>query len=202
MRYILTVVLLLSAGMGVSADEPDRFEVIKAELGQAACTEIEFLSIIESDIFDRVDTAVGSAYIAADNRYWIELGADEYLSTGKKLYSYSKRHGQVTVEELPPGYERSTEISFIINLDEFFKTVIIQADSAYRLYRRTDDVVGLPDSLTVFLNDGRVLDRIEYHDVNEELNRIVFERIEPQDSCREQRFEPSFPDSVDVIEMP
>ncbi|MBD3403561.1 hypothetical protein GF420_11745 [candidate division GN15 bacterium] len=197
------MVLLLSAGTGVFADEPDRFEVIKAELGQAACTEIAFLSIIESDIFDRVDTAVGSAYIAADNRYWIELGADEYLSTGEKLYSYSRRHAQVTVERLPPGYERSTEISFIINLDEFFKTVIIQPDSAYRLYRRTDDVVGLPDSLTVFLNDdGKTLDRIEYFDVNEELNRIVFERIEPQDSCTVDRFEPSFPDSVDVIEMP
>ncbi len=196
--HALCVVVLTALG----AQAGDRFETAKEALAAGSCTRIEFLSIIESDIFDQVDTARGSADIARDGRYRIVVGDDEYLSTGDSLYSYSARHRQVTVEALTGGIDRSTEISFVIRLDDFFKTVIIHPDSVYRLIRTSVDVVGLPDSLVLFMRtDTSAIDRIEYLDVNGELNRIVFLSIVPSPECTPGRFEPDFPDSVDVIRL-
>lgn len=191
---------LMSSRTGLAAD---RFDDVKKSLSEAVCTHIAFLSIIESNIFDQVDTAEGWADIARDGRYRIAVGTDEYLASNGTLYSYSKRHQQVTVEQLPPDMDRSTEISFVIRLDDFFKTVILHPDSSYKLYRTSDDVVGLPDSLTVTLrSDKAQIEQIEYIDINGELNRIEFLSIEPSDSCDQGRFDPNYPDAVEVITLP
>lgn len=193
-------VCLISARTGLAAD---RFSEIKKSLSEANCTHLEFLSIIESNIFDQVDTAEGWADIGRDGRYRIAVGTDEYLAADGKLYSYSKRHKQVTVEQLPPDMDRSTEISFVIRLDDFFKTVILRPDSSYALYRTSDDVVGLPDSLTVTLKaDKTEIEQIAYIDINGELNRIEFRSIVPSLSCDPAKFEPDYPDSVKVIRLP
>lgn len=193
-------VCIFSARAGLAGD---RFSEIKKTLSEAGCTHVEFLSIIESNIFDQVDTAEGWADIARDGRYRIAVGTDEYLAADGKLYSYSKRHQQVTVEQLPPDMDRSTEISFVIRLDDFFKTVMLRPDSSYTLYRTSDDVVGLPDSLTVTIRaDRSEIAEIVYLDVNGELNRIEFQSIEPSPSCDPRRFEPNYPDSVEIITLP
>lgn len=196
---IALVVCLASAPVSWA---DDRFEAIKAELVEAACTHIRFLSIIESQIFDQVDTAQGEALIAGDGRYRVAVGPDEYLSTKDTLYSYSKRHNQVTVEPLAPDIERLTEVSFVIRLDDFFKTAIIQPDLMYKLIRDDGEAVGLPDSITLYLHPEReAIDRIEYFDINGEMNRIVFLSIDPMRACEEGRFDPSYADSVDVVRL-
>ncbi|TET95211.1 MAG: hypothetical protein E3J26_03160, partial [Candidatus Zixiibacteriota bacterium] len=67
----------------------DRFDTIKEQLAQAACTRFEFVSIIESEIFDATDSATGTAYIARDGRFNVTLGEDRYLFDLRFLYSYS-----------------------------------------------------------------------------------------------------------------
>lgn len=200
-RKTLLGILIASASMGVSAG-PEPFEKIKAELSSAGCTSIAFVSILESDIFNSIDSTMGQAYIAQDGQYQIRLGPDEYVSNGEFLYSYSPENNQVTVERVAPGTEGAPEVSFITHLDEFYQTAIIRPGQEYRLVKKPGKAEGLPDSLRVFLNpNGETLERLEYFDINDELNRIIIESLKTEPACDSIRFQPEFPDSVEVIEL-
>ena len=200
-RKLLFFMLVAGTAASISAGT-ESFDRIKKQLSSAGCTSLEFISIIESDIFSSVDSTEGRGIIADDGRYRIELGGDVYLSTGELLYSYSENHNQVTVGYLGPDAEAAPEVSFLTRLDEFFETTIIRAGREYLLIQKSDDVSGLPDSLRVYLDSTEEqIERLEYYDINEELNRIIIEDLATDTACDTSHFMPDFPDTVEVIEL-
>ncbi len=201
MKYITSIVLsgLLLTG-GVSAG--DRFNAIKARLANAACVHFDFLSIIDSDVFQEVDTTEGIADIASDGRFNVKIGGDQYLYDLTHLYTYSQDANQVVIEQ--PNGEKFTgsQIAFVTRLDKFFETGTIKSNRVYRLVRKNADDVDLPDTLTVTLseNGDRIAD-LRYYDINGDLNTIVITKETTADSCRANLFEPSFPDSVERVKL-
>ena len=192
-------VWLLWCGSAVGAD---CFDSIKAELAEAVCTRFAFLSIIESEVFDQVDSMEGTAYIARDGRFNLVLGADRYLFDGNNLYSYSAENNQVIIEKVEEKKALSKEISFITRLDELYQTQVIKADSLYRLEKKAGVKVGVPDSLTVsVVRYALRLDRLEYYDINDERNVVVILNQQLDTICREREFEPDFPDSVEKVRL-
>ena len=199
-RILLSGLLALMLASGVSAADSS-FAAIKHDLATAGCVSVEFLSILESSIFESVDSADGRAVSADDGRYWIMIGEDIYLSTGVRLYSYSAENNQVTVEPVAPGAV-NTEITLLQSLDESYKTAILQPVSVFRLTRDSSAAAGLPDSMMVFLTkNGHAIERMEYYDINDELNRIIIKALTTAEACDSSVFEPSFPDSVEIIEL-
>lgn len=183
-------------------DPSDPFEQLKAAMARAACCRFEFLSIVESEVFKSCDTTKGVALIASDGRYHITIGPDEYLKTADKLYSYSSGENQLTVEPVDPTAITDETVSFVTRLDEFYSTKVRTKGQEYYL-RRTDSTAGsLPDSLLLFISRGTPkLDRLEYLDINNDKNRIVFLKREYLDKCDEQALTPRFPDSAQVIHL-
>jgi outer membrane lipoprotein-sorting protein len=199
-KQIALILTALSLFTGQAS--ADSFDTIKKRLADAACITVDFISVLESSIFESVDSTEGQARIGADGRYIIHLGNDTYLATGSRLYSYSAANNQVTVEPLDPETMANTEITLLGSLDESYISTILVPDSAYRLIRRTETASGLPDSLRVYLNpDHTTIDRLEYFDINEELNRILIRDLSSDAACDTSRFVPDFPDSVEVIEL-
>jgi len=197
---LATVSVLLLAMNAVGQDEP--FESIKAAMSRAACCRYEFLSIIESDVFESVDTTVGAALISSDGRYHVSIGTDEYLKTSDRLYSYSKAENQLTVEQTGAGAAALESVSFITRLDDFYATRVVVPSRQYFLRRSDTTAVDLPDSLTVYLAAGKPrLDRLEFFDVNDDLNRVVFRKCDYLNSCDEADLTPRFPDSAEVINL-
>jgi len=191
--------VLLVCMPGIAGDES--FEKTKKKLASAGCVSVEFLAVIESEIFESVDSADGRAEIASDGRYRIRLGEDMYLATGEQLYTYSAANNQVTVEALRPGAV-NTEITLLQSLDESYKTAILRPDSVYALTRDSTAESGLPDSLMVYLTaGGGQIDRMEYLDINGELNRLILKTLSTAEQCDSAAFVPSFPDSVEIIEL-
>lgn len=179
----------------------DSFDKLKDKLAGAKCVRLDFLSIIESDIFERIDTTRGTAYIADDGRYLVVLGDDEYLYNLELLYSYSKVNNQVTIEKIDS--RTGEDVVFVMRLDSLYNTAVVRKDLEYRLVKK-DSVFesNIPDSLDLFMEpDKLVLVEIKYFDVNDELNRIVFLRQDFGSVCDENRFTPQFPDSVEKIEL-
>ena len=200
MKKLLIYVLLSLLWVGaVYAD--DGFEKLKAKLAGAKCVRFDFLSILESDIFEGVDTTLGTAYLAADGRYFVTLGEDEYLYNLKLLYSYSKVNNQVTVEKMDD--RTGEEVVFVMQLDSLYNSTPIKKNFEYHLVKK-DSVFesNIPDSMLLFMDPDRlVLQKIEYYDVNEELNRVVFLKQVLEPACDESRFQPQFPDSVEIIKL-
>ena len=195
----LTVILCLLVEAGSSA--PDRLDILKQQFTHADCVNFRFLSIVESGIFDRSDTAEAEATIAEDGRYLINLGRDQYLYDLEYLYSFSCDNNQVTVEKVN-GVEAYEELSFVKRLDEFYRSFVLKPDSKYRLLRLSAEESNIPDSLLLFLrSDSLILDRIEYYDINEELNRIIFLEQTVNETCPDTPFVPNYPDSVEVIRL-
>jgi outer membrane lipoprotein-sorting protein len=197
----LLLYMLLSLIPLSSARTADSFEKLKNKLAGAKCVRFDFLSIIESDIFERIDTTPGTAYIAADGRYLVILGDDEYLYNLELLYSYSKVNNQVTIEKIDS--RTGDEVVFVMQLDSLYDSYAVKKDRQYRLVRK-DSVFesNIPDSMLLYMDPEKlVLLKIEYFDINEELNRIVFleQNIEP--ACEDDRFIPQYPDSVEQIEL-
>jgi hypothetical protein len=204
MRWIR--ILLSSAAICFSCfsmtEGADRFERIKADLSTATCTRFEFLSIIESDVFDQTDSVYGMAYVAHDGRFNVVVGDDRYLFTGADLYSYSAENNQVVIERAADTEAVSREISFITRLDEYYKTQVRKPDNHYHLVKRDSVSGNVPDSVDVFLSRQELrLDRLEYFDVNDERNLILLLKQESDTTCRTDEFEPSFPDSVEKVRL-
>ena len=191
--------VFLIAGSAVAGDS---FEKIKKDLAESGCVHFDFLSIIESDIFDSVDSSFGEAYLSSDGRYLITLGDDQYLYDLEFLYSYSSENNQVTVEKPPDGAGVGEEISFIAHLDEYYETLAVIPDREYRLLRKAGSVADIPDSLYLYVDRNELaLDQVEYFDINEELNRLQFIKQETSAACDSNLFEPNFPDSVETIKL-
>jgi len=145
--------------------------------------------------------AEAEATIAEDGRYLINLGRDQYLYDLEFLYSFSSENNQVTIDKAN-GMEAHEELSFIKRLDESYRSFVLEPDSRYRLLKSSAQESNIPDSLLLFLrSDSLLLDRIEYYDINEELNRIIFQEQIVQDSCPDLLFVPNYPDSVEVIRL-
>ena len=180
----------------------DRFGAIKEQLAQAACTRFEFISIIESEIFDVTDSATGTAYIARDGRFNVTLGEDRYLFDLSFMYSYSAENNQVVIEKVSDKEGVSREISFITRLDELYETHTIRPGKSYRLLKKPGEKGDIPDSVTVFIaQDTLQLERLEYLDINEERNVIVILKQQTGKDCDDEQFEPAFPDSVERIKL-
>jgi len=195
LKYLLICLLLA----GVSRAE-DKFDLLKKDLAEAACTRFEFFSIIESDIFDRIDTTAGTAVIAKDGRYYISIGDNEYLFDALYLYSYSRSNNQVTVEKIIDNH--GEELFFITRLDKYFKTSALQKDFEYSLVRLEKELDNVPDSMRVIIDPAvPSLKEVAYLDINEELNRLVFFNQEIMPICDDQRFIPDFPDTVEIIKL-
>ncbi len=197
------LILMIGGVLGISTVVgADRFDAIKELLTQAKCTRFEFLSIIESEVFDKTDSVMGAAYIAGDGRYHVVVGGDRYLFDGNNLYSYSAENNQVVIEKVAQKEQTSREISFITHLDEFYEVYPIKPDSSYRLVKKTGVKGDMPDSATVFIAP-RVLQikRLEYYDVNEERTVILFLKQETDTVCNEEQFKPAFPDSVEKVRL-
>jgi len=180
----------------------DRFDTIKEQLAQAACTRFEFVSIIESEIFDAADSAASTAYIARDGRFNVTLGEDRYLFDLRFLYSYSAENNQVVIEKVSDQAQVSREISFITRLDELYETHTIRPGKSYRLLKKPGEKSDIPDSVTIFIApDSLQLERLEYLDINEERNVIVILKQQTGKDCDKKQFEPAFPDSVEKIRL-
>ena len=198
-RLFIWAVLFCAAG-AVSAG--DRFEALKADLGSAICVHIEFISIIDSDVFDIVDSMYGSAEIAQDGRFNVAIGDDRFLYDLEHLYSYSAAANQVVIEKARQDLFTGSEIAFVTRLDDFYDTRTIAADKTYRLTRSDDGESDIPDTITVTLVDGgTALEEFAFRDINDDLNTIRFLSSTIADSCRTADFRPEFPDSVERVRL-
>jgi len=202
MKQTLSI-LIIGGGLCISTiASADRFEAIKELLARTECTRFEFLSIIESEVFDQTDSVMGAAYIAGDGRYNVVVGGDRYLFDGNNLYSYSAENNQVVIEKVAHKEQTSREISFITRLDEFYEVYPIRTDSSYRLVKKTSVKGDMPDSATVFIAPRALqIKRLEYYDVNYERTVILFLKQEADTVCNEEQFKPAFPDSVEKVRL-
>jgi len=179
------------------------FDRLTSRLSSAACVELQFVSIIASDVFKSVDSAEGTAVLARDGRYKIHIGSDEYLFDGGFLYSYSAENNQVTVEATDSTNGTSESVAFLTRLDDWYDSHILQPGRKYRLVKRAEAPDGaLPDSMRITIDaEQNRLVRVVYFDINDDLHEVAISRQILSDSCREELFLPDWPDSVETVKL-
>ncbi len=196
---ILCLLAIISLCVTATA-EKEPFEQIKDRLATAQCVRLEFLNVIYSDIFDLVDSTYGYACLASDGRYRVTIGTDTYLFDGEYLHSYSEENNQVVVE--PYYSDMESEITFITRLDDLYTTAKTDDPERFHLTLRKKTEGELPDSMTVMIDPvDRLISRLEYYDINDELNLIILLSQELDSLCNESDFSPNFPDSVEILRL-
>ncbi len=177
------------------------FKAIKNKLAQAECVEIDFLTILESSIFESVDSADGTALISNNGNYIIHLADDIYAKDEKYIYSYSPETEQVLMEKYDSENSNIDEIIFITQLDKYYHTKNTTDKNKFFLTKKNNYRGNLPDSMTVLINSElNLLEQINYFDVNDELNRIVINEIITK-TCKESELIPEFPDSAERVKL-
>ena len=180
----------------------DIFDKIKRDLSQAECIKLEFISITESDIFETIDSITGQGIISIDNKYNISIGDDIFINDRLNLYSYSKENNQVIIEKSENSSKSIEEITFLKKLDKLFNTSIIVKNKKYRLIKKNDVKSELPDSMIVLINNKKkMIERIIYHDMNDDENTILIKLIDLSSPCVPDDFIPDFPESADRIKL-
>lgn len=199
---MLALFLMLSMALtgptgGLSDDDP--LQLVMDEMAAAECCRFDFISILESDVFDTIDTTVGTALIASDSRYDILLGPDRYLRTGEILYSYSGENEQVTLERVGGSSAQDETIRFITQLDRYY--LIHPEDGHYRLVSKPESESNLPAKITLTLTESGELGRLEYIDDNGDTNWIVINESLFRLACDSTAFAPDFPESTELIKL-
>ena len=197
MKILLTTIVLLYSGVNVMADS---FDQIKADLSRSGCQRIEFINILESDVFETVDTTYGELLISSTNSYRLTIGESIFLADSAFTYDYSTETNQVIIEKRELG--NFDEISFITRLDELYRTQTIAPDLKYYLKKRPDVTADTPDSMTVTIDKKALnLKQIDYLDVNEDLNRVIILKQEYLEKCPDRAFEPDFPADAERVKL-
>ena len=192
----------MALALSTDAEAGDDFDRIKSRLAEAACVRLEFVSIIESEIFDLVDSTSGTACLASDGRYHVTLGPDSYLYDGRLLYSFSYENNQVLIETVGDTTDHGREITFVTRLDEFYETFSLPTRNRYWLLLRPGITGDLPDSMTVLISgEPPVIRRLEFYDINDEFNRIELLNQQLDTICADDDFTPAFPDSAETVKL-
>jgi outer membrane lipoprotein-sorting protein len=185
----------------IAAD--DKFESIKKDFTSAKLIRFEVAMATVSKVFDDVDSARGEILIADDGRYNARLNDDIYLFDGRCIWEISGVNRQATKQCLKEGEKFENRLFFIKELDKYFSTSVIKKDRQYQLLRNAGSDNALPDSLTVYLNkSGSNITRLEYYDLNGDLNRVYILDREFSDTVSENDFRINLPDSIEVITLP
>ncbi|KAA3636876.1 MAG: hypothetical protein DWP97_01860 [Calditrichaeota bacterium] len=184
----------------ISSAKADNFDKLKVKLSKTPCISFELLSVIESDIFESVDTTYSEAIISMDGRYSIKAGDEEYNFDRNLYYTYSKSNNQVILEK---SYsEANDNVIFLTKLDELYKSYILTPDLKYKLVKVDSIESDSPDSLIIELQKKKAeLKQIQFYDINEDLNRLIFLKQNYLNKCSDSIFTPVYPDSVDVVKL-
>ncbi len=202
MRKLVTWPLTVLGLMAATAIAADSFEKVKSQFANATCVHIEFISIIDSDIFNTVDSIYGVADIAQDGRFYVRIGAEEYLYDNQNLYTYSVHTNQVIIDQPLNNLFAGSEIAMITRMNEYYDTETIQTDASYRLYKKRAEDTGLPDTVTVQLQeDTGQIAWLRYLDINRDPNTILMRHQRVSDDCDSSLFIPSFPDSAERVRL-
>lgn len=197
------LILGLFCLIGTTVFAADRFKLIKNKINASVIFRFDVLITIESKIFDDIDSLSGQIILAEDGRYRAELGGDIYLNDGKTNWEYSDENSQATKRELGEGEKPDNRLSFFRDLDSFYKTSIIKQDLIYKLIKIDSTAEALPDSMTIFLDKDRPqISKIEYFDLNDDLNCIYLTEEFYEDDINENQFKLNLPDSVEIISIP
>ena len=195
----LTILLACSSHSDGLADN-DPLHPVLDQMTQADCCRFEFISILESDVFESVDSTTGTALISADDRYDILLGPDRYLRNNEFLYSYSGENEQVTLERIESSAAPDETIRFITQLDQHYHIQPLSSGK-YTLSRKADSGSNLPQSIILTLTESGELDCLEYIDDNGDTNRIVIVASTFQSECDSAAFVPNFPELTEIIKL-
>jgi len=178
----------------------DSFERIKGDLAGAKCVELEFIIILDSEVFDTVDSALGRAMLAHDGRYSVAIGEDKYIYDRQLLYSYSGEQKQVTVERIEGP--SAAGVSFLIRLDEYYSSTLIGGNREYRLIKEGTVIGNMPDSMVISIDvEARAIERIEYFDVNDDLNTVVITSQTLDNDCDSAQFIPGWPEGTQILRL-
>lgn len=179
----------------------DKFAAIKKALSGAQCVELEFVLVIESDIFDTIDSTQGSALLASDGRFVARLASDVYWQDSSHLYCYSNETNQVTVDKASRG-DQGSSLPLVTHLDSLYVTKVLEKNHSYLLHRRAEIKGDIPDTMTVVIDTiTNMITELSFRDINDELNRILIQKQITDAPCDPKRFEPDYPDSADVVRM-
>lgn len=197
MKKIIFLLLILFPLQNAFSDS---FEKIKEKLKNAGCMHYQFISVIESDIFDTVDSTYGEAHISRNGQYYIAIGDEAYTYDLKHYFTYVALNNQLIIEK--GDGNSNDDILFITKLDEFYKSYILLPDLEYRLLKKEKVIGDFPDSLIVKTDKkSQVIKEISFFDINDELNRIIFISQKYQSLCDDSLFIPNYPDSVERVKL-
>lgn len=202
MKSVFRVILLVgSMAMASTVIAKDAFIATKQKLASADCIQLSFRSFVHSDVFETVDTLDGEAYIAADGRYKIQLGGDEYLFDRTNLFSYSKENNQVTVQK-GDSNNSANEMQLLTRLDELYESSVITPDEQYRLTKKVGVSDNMPDSVLMTINPAKAtVKRLEYTNENGDRTRIDITRQKLLTNCDSKQFLPDYPATVERIKL-
>jgi len=196
---ILATAGLLLLAVGGSADEV--YERVVADLASAGCTEVKFLSIVRSQVFDFEDTLAGLARLDDDGRYDITVGPDRYLCDLKRTYEYAQSTNQVAIRSFDSSSSSAHQLACFTDIDRYYHLIEVVAGSdQYHLTRRPGIGLDIPERLTITVDrKTERVSRMEYLDINNDLNTIVILNMETGTDCPPEYFLPNFPDSVERV---
>ncbi|MCP4703954.1 MAG: hypothetical protein GY865_05035 [candidate division Zixibacteria bacterium] len=202
-RTINILIIGLVCLTAINVNSEDKFNLIKNRINSSAVVQLDVLITIESKVFNDIDSAFGKIILAKDGRYQAVINNDIYLNDGKYNWEYSAENNQATKRVIKEEEVVDNRLAFFKDIDSYYNTKVIQQDLEYKLFKldKTDDA--LPDAMKIILSHKKDhISKIEYYDLNDDLNCIYITEQFIFDKIENNLFEINLPDSTEIILLP
>jgi outer membrane lipoprotein-sorting protein len=150
---------------------------------------------------EKTDKKTGLLIVTPDNKFNVTLGDETYISNGDTLWSYNKKVGQVTIQNVKK-MDLSSLPSGILTQFLYKYTFVPQVINSSTLYEWTAEngTASRFTNLKLWANNKNIITKIETTDNNSNVNTYIFSSIVFNQKVSSKMFVFQIPKNVQVLD--
>lgn len=150
---------------------------------------------------EKTDKKTGSLFVTPDNKFNVTLGDETYISNGDTLWSYNKKVGQVTIQNVKK-MDLSSLPSGILSQFLYKYTFVPKKVNSSTVYEwvAENEPKSRFTNLKLWADNKNIITKIETTDNNSNVNTYIFSSIVFNKKVSSTMFAFQIPKNVQVLD--
>jgi outer membrane lipoprotein-sorting protein len=202
-RIIVAIFLLCGLDICMAGEECPDIAGLRASFQQENYITLDFLQIIDSGIFETVDSLTGKLWAGKEGRFRLEMPGQTLVSNGILYWSYSAENKQVLIDSVA-GLGEWNPLTLLYDPEKAYCCVNESRNkNTFEFIMSATDSLTEPQAFSLQVaKRGFIPQKLIYYDDNDSRIEVIIERFEWEESLLDSLFIFHAPVGVEVIRIP
>lgn len=203
LRIMAMIFLLYGLNICMAAEKCPDIAGLRASFQQENYITLDFLQIIDSDIFESVDSLTGNLRAGKEGRFRLEMPGQTLVSNGILYWSYSAENNQVLIDSVA-GLGEWNPLTLLYNPEEIYCCMNESKNkNTFEFEMSATDSLTEPQVFILRVTKKDFIPKnLIYYDDNDSRIEVIIENFERNESLPDSLFIFHAPAGVEVIRMP